>query len=132
MKTLENDVYWNYNDLIDSMEVEVLVEVDENSYEGSSWLIIKDGERYGYLCYGWGSCSGCDALQACASIKDATDLRDELWNSVHWENSAGELLSYFVATDWSLKWEYHASEFKEFLEAAKATLYDHEMVEIGL
>lgn len=132
MKPLEKPRYWHYTDLIDSMEVEVLAEVDEDKYQGSSWLIVKDGERYGYMSYGWGSCSGCDALAACADAQDATDLRDELWNGIRWENSAAELLTYFVETDWELKWEYHASEFQAFLVAAKNVLYNAEMAEIGL
>jgi hypothetical protein len=137
MKALEekDDSYYgfSYSELIDSMEVDVLLEVDEADYQGSSWLIVQQGSRFGYLCYGWGSCSGCDALEACGNnVTEATELRDDIFNGIQWENSADELLSYFVETDWELKWEYHSKDFRDFLEQAKDKLFHIASHEIGV
>lgn len=44
----------------------VLFKLDEGSYSGDTRLIYTDSNsRYGILTFGWGSCSGCDALQSC-------------------------------------------------------------------
>ena len=46
-------------------EAEIVVDVSEGDYQGSSVLICKDNEgKYYYYCYGWGSCSGCDELES--------------------------------------------------------------------
>ena len=50
-----------YRDLIASMGVENLLQVDDNDYQGDSRILVRDYHRYGLLLFGWGSCSGCDA-----------------------------------------------------------------------
>lgn len=93
--------YWDYDELIASMEVESLVEVSDDDYQGDTRLLLRDGSRYGLLTFGWGSCSGCDALQDCRTIGEATQLRDELWSQVHWEPDAASMAAYFKAKDWA-------------------------------
>jgi hypothetical protein len=45
----------SYGELIGSMEVEVLVEVSDNSYQGDTRILLRNGSQYGILLYGWGS-----------------------------------------------------------------------------
>ena len=47
------------------VEAEVVVHAQEDDYQGCSTFIAKDSNnKYYYYSYSWGSCSGCDALQA--------------------------------------------------------------------
>lgn len=121
MRNIESDA--SYGDLIESFEVEVVVEVDENDYQGDSWYLLRDGHRCGFLNFGWGSCSGCDALEAAwGNLAEITELRDDLWASVHWEESMAAMARYLNDTDWSLQYSGRTPEFQQFLTEANAAL----------
>lgn len=89
----------DYDKLLGSYGYEIVVKEDEDGYQGDSLVLFRKEGRYGFLCFGWGSCSGCDALQACGSIEDVEDLRKELHRSITWGNAA-ESLKYVKEHDW--------------------------------
>ena len=60
--------FYSYQPLLESFG-EILLKVDDEDYSGDSRLIFKKGEMYGFLIFGWGSCSGCDWLQGCNSYE---------------------------------------------------------------
>jgi hypothetical protein len=122
MKPLKDARYWDYAELVDSMEVSVLLKVEEDNYQGDSYYLVKDGDRHGLLTFGWGSCPGCDALEACSTVAEATELRDQIFNQIHWEPTPADLLAYMDTKDWSLDWTWHDAEGKQFLADAKAHL----------
>lgn len=106
--------YTSYSPMLEEFG-EIIIRVDVDDYQGDSYLIYKDGNRYGYLCFGWGSCSGCDALQRCCSIIEVQELMDKLYNDIKWFDSKDSLKEYFNKKDWSLEWCWHYSEFRDFL-----------------
>ncbi len=108
----------SYSPLLDSLGYETILRVDDRDYQGDSRLIFKDGDRRGLLIFGWGSCSGCDALQACDSMKDIDDLRNSLHGSIKWFDTAAECLAYFKTHDWAGDYSWHNDETKEFVAAA--------------
>lgn len=108
------------SDLIDTFEHEVLVEADDDEYQGSSVVLLRDGDRYGVLVFGWGSCSGCDALQACDTVEEATELRDELHRSILWFD-LDEARRYITEHDWKGDW-LHPATVSQFVAEATAAL----------
>ena len=98
---------------------EIILQIDEQGYQGDSFVIYRDNNRYGYLTFGWGSCSGCDALQGCNSIDEVQDLMNDLYDSIIWFDSLSELKSYFENKDWTLCHEWYIDEFKEFIRNVK-------------
>lgn len=120
MRAIEEHDYLDYSKLIDSFEVEVLRQDHDDDYSGDSRYLLRDGERYGLLFFGWGSCSGCDALQACGIQSEVTELRDLIWGYVHWENSATELIRYITDKDWSL--DFRGDDSRPFLSGVIALL----------
>jgi hypothetical protein len=75
---------------------DVVLQVQDEDYQGDTWVLYKRGEtRYGRLEFGWGSCSGCDALQACGSLGEIDQLINELYNSIEWFDDASVALKYF-------------------------------------
>lgn len=104
----------SYDQLIESMEVEEVLRVDEVDYQGSSWVIVKQGDRYGLLVYGWGLCSGCDAAAAARTKAAAEELRDDLWSGIVWRESAAELADYIETEDKDLKWYGNCREYPRF------------------
>jgi hypothetical protein len=100
----------SYRELIDSFETKVLMEKHDDDYQGDSFYLLTDGERYGILVFGWGSCSGCDGLEACGSREEVIQLRDGLWNSITWRSDE-EMVDYIASKDWSLEYYYGDAYF---------------------
>lgn len=100
----EQSSYYDYQEIIDSFEYENLFQETDNDYQGDTRVLFRDGNRFGILNFGWGSCSGCDALQACDTIEEVTELQQELFNSIQWFDSAQECLNHFLLKDFSLEW----------------------------
>lgn len=122
MKKLKKNDYWSYSDLVDSMEVEVLVERHDNDYQGDSYYLLKKDREYGILIFGWGSCSGCDALEACdGNLEEATELRDSLWESITWMTKP-EIRKYVNKKDFSLEFWHYSSEGPAFVAEVKEFL----------
>lgn len=121
IKNLQSDGYWgDYSILIDMFEFKIVVQDHDNDYQGDSRYLFKnlDTGEFGFLNFGWGSCSGCDALQACNSDEDVNDLTTDLYNSIRWFPTATEAYEYFVNHDW--KGDYGYSE--TFVEECKRLL----------
>lgn len=102
MKALEGK-YYSYRELVESTGVAILVEDSDDDYQGDTRMLVKRGRQYGILTFGWGSCSGCDALEAAENnVEDLTELRQELYDGIHWERGPRAMLNYVEAKDWSL------------------------------
>lgn len=114
--------YYSYGQLLESFEVEVLHRVDDDDYQGDTRVLLRDGDRYGILTFGWGSCSGCDALEACRDYEEVTELRDGLWNRVHWEPSREAMLEYVNDKDWPLEYSWSSKEHRQFVADIKKML----------
>ena len=112
--------YPGYHALIESMGHEVLHHEDEDDYQGDSWYLLKDGERYGYLMFGWGSCSGCDAYEACSTFNEFRKLRDGLHNDIKW-GTAEEVAAHIGERD-EYDWYHDKEEFKAFRKKAAEVL----------
>ena len=113
-----------YGDLVAAMDVEVLVEEYLGSYQGDILYILKGAQGYGFLPIGYGSCSGCDALQAYAENLEAViDLARGLEEKVRWFASV-ESLSAFLhnGQDQELQWYAHETGWREFLAQADGVL----------
>ena len=98
----------------------VALQVDDDDYSGDSRVLYKDGERFGVLIFGWGSCSGCDALQSCGSWKEVADIANEMQRDTKWFDSAADALAYFETHDWAGDYSWHAEETRQFVEQASA------------
>ena len=105
----------NYQPIIDELG-NVLVQVDDNDYLGDSRVLYEKDGKYGYLIFGWGSCSGCDSLQGCENTDDIQSLMDDLEANVRWFDSLDEVKQYFKDKDWCLEFCWHAEETKEFVD----------------
>lgn len=77
-----------------------LVEVEIGSYQGDTLVVLENEGKYGYLTFGWGSCSGCDALRACEDFDDLQELSDHLESSIKWFDSKEELKKWVNNHDW--------------------------------
>lgn len=111
----------HYQPMLESLDYEIAVQVDDSNYQGDSRLLLRDGARYGVLIFGWGSCSGCDSLQACGSYEEVEALRDALAQSIRWFESADEAAEYFRSKDWSTEF-LSREETQQFADNALRAL----------
>jgi hypothetical protein len=109
----------DYQPLLESFGYEIALKVDDDDYQGDSRvLFLNPGNgQYGYLNFGWGSCSGCDALQACGRLADIETLRTELHDSIKWDTPSG-LLDFFTTHDWKGDYCWHESGQMTFVNDA--------------
>ena len=89
----------SYDELIDEFGT-VLLKASDGAYQGDTYVLLQYDNDYGYLNFGWGSCSGCDALEGCGSWAELDELRDTLSDQIHWEEGAEKMLGWWLAKDW--------------------------------
>lgn len=114
------DDYVSYTSLVGLLG-KIGIESSDTDYQGDSFYLLEKNEKYGYLTISWGSCSGCDALQACGDvISEIQDLFNGLERSVVWFDSFEEIKEWINNRDWEGTIEYHTGcknflkEFREY------------------
>lgn len=107
---------WDYQPILDLFG-NIVFQFNDSDYQGDSFLLYRKDEKYGILIFGWGSCSGCDALQACTSFEDVDDLINELKDSIAWFSNKEMLCEYVKNKDWEAEYYYRSYAGKDFLKA---------------
>ena len=104
----------------------IMLQVDDHDYQGDSRVLYsaydygKRKTRIGYLNFGWGSCSGCDSLQACGSTEEIQKLMDDLYASIKWFDEESDALAYFKQHDWKGDYGWGHDGARRFVNAAIA------------
>lgn len=115
----------SYLDFVEGLGAQVLLWEDVGSYQGDSYVLLETaGGAIGYTTIGYGSCSGCDALQAShGNIKDMTELRDSILQGIRWFDNAAEALEYLNNHDWKGDWTgYYEHEQAAFVKKGQEIL----------
>ena len=117
------DAPYDYTPIINHIG-RVIVRVDDSDYQGDTRVLLESefSRQIGWVQFGWGSCSGCDALQACESVSDVQSLVDEIIASVKWFHDKEDALKFFNEHDWEGDYSWHHKEQRMFIDAAKIAL----------
>lgn len=135
MKKIENHVIFNYDEIIDTFECEVLVEESDDDYQGDTYVFLRNDDMYGILIFGWGSCSGCDALESIScwktsgcsekhiseTLKSLTEFRDEMYESITWRKLK-EMKEYIEVKDFKLEWYGNTKTGRKFVTEVQSYL----------
>lgn len=94
----------------------------ENNYQGDAYAIVRNGEQIGLLIFGFGSCSGCDELQACSTWGDLYNLAQKLDGNIKWFDTYDDMKRYIVSGNAKNEYWYYiddefVSEMIDYLEA---------------
>lgn len=101
----------------------VVVDVRDDDYQGDERFLLKSGTRWGVHVTGFGSCSGCDALEAAYYDEAAIEeLRLEMGNGIKWFDTAQECKEYLTGKDWETHHSYREKESSEFVALSIAEL----------
>ena len=121
----EDECYWSdYQPMLDAFG-NIAVQVDDDDYQGDSRVLYDENGEIGLLIFGWGSCSGCDALQACGSLEEVQELCDKLQEDIKWFDDKKQALEYFTSHDWQGDYSWHQTETKEFVNKCIEYLLAH-------
>lgn len=116
----DSEYFWgpsNYQPIIDAIGTPV-VQVDDQDCQGDTRVLFADGDRIGFLIFGWGSCSGCDALQACSNPSEVEELASGMEKDTQWFDSKSDALKFFVERDWDVQWSWGSGETRQFVREA--------------
>lgn len=117
VKQLYENERWgwcDYQPMLDAFG-KIAIQVDDDDYQGDSRLLYDENGKIGVLIFGWGSCSGCDALQACGSLGEVQELCDSLQEDIKWFDDKAQALEYFANHDWQGDYSWHQMETKKFI-----------------
>lgn len=112
----------SYDEIVEAFGHEIVVQVDDDDYQGDSRYLLKSGDRYGNLNIGWGSCSGCDAIQACCTIPEIQKLADDIEGSIQWFDSKEQAKQWFETHDWKGDYSWRNKKQSDFVEKVLVTL----------
>lgn len=93
-----------YEGLVELGAGAVIVKEMIGDYQGDYHFLVKDGEKYAHVVTGYGSCSGCDALQDCEdSFSEMAELGNAICDSVVWK-SQEEMMKHIEEHDVGGSW----------------------------
>ena len=73
-----------YREMLEKEEVEILAWETFGDYQGDYAVIVKKDGMLGFVVIGYGSCSGCDALEGCDTQEEYDSLMSSTLNSISW------------------------------------------------
>ncbi len=116
----------DYEPMVTAFGQRTIVSEDDADYQGDSYRLLGDGDepdqKYGLLIFGWGSCSGCDALQQCDSVAELQDLADSIQDSIKWFCNKSDLRKYMEEHDWEGDWHWRQEAARDFRRQVKEFL----------
>lgn len=102
----------SYDEMVRSWGFEVEDSAEFGSYQGDLVYVLWDGGRVGLVIIGYGSCSGCDSLEAAQPWDEdgdwtaVSDLSDKLRGDVHWEPSRPAMAAWIGKHPENHWWSY--------------------------
>lgn len=94
------EFYGGYDDIVMSFGYEIVLETSHGDYQGDLFYLLKDGDKYGFLNVGYGSCSGCDVLHS----------------SIDWRDSAAGMVDRLLSVDWPGRYYGASAEVVDFVK----------------
>ena len=104
-----------YSQIVESFGYDSNRAATFGDWQGDHVYLLKDGDRRGFLIIGYGSCSGCDTLQAVEHDREAVqEYADRLENNVRWFDDLHKLKLWLMSSD--IDWYVHENGFQAWAE----------------
>lgn len=103
-------------------EWQIILEEGGDDWQGTMYVLLSDGDRYGFVDIGYGSCSYCDALQGAMDEGPAAveRLHESTRESVQWQDTLEDFWQWWQDRDWETQWFTHSREWQTFRRRAEA------------
>lgn len=111
----------SYREALEDRGLKVVAETAFGDYQGDLVFVLRgpDG-RHGVTVVGYGSCSGCDARQACSTQEEFDGLVDSVVRSIRWgakEDLRAHLMGENSVSWWAMPSAGLLGEVDELLRA---------------
>lgn len=113
-----------YEAIVKGWGYDIVAEETFGDYQGDLVFLLADNSRFGWCVIGYGSCSGCDALEAAMGYSweeenngwtdEVIQLANGLYNEVRWFDTAAELAAWLEPNEDAPQWYWYEKEYKEF------------------
>lgn len=117
----------SYEEIVNSWGYQVEEFETFGSYQGDHLALVKNGAAIGLIVFGYGSCSGCDELEAITPYSDdeadwspVIEFAEKLRGDIHWEGDRDQLREWVDATPENHWWSYD-DEIAKWLNAELGT-----------
>jgi len=130
-KKAEDPDHYSWVSFPDYLEIarslgNIVADGEAGDYQGDYYFLLEKDGKYGWLTIGYGSCSGCDALQACVEVSDFQELYDSISRSVQWKDSKEEAIDYLKTKNWRGDFSWYYSDFRDFLKSCANALGEYD------
>ncbi len=106
----------DYIPMIKSMGHGIAGIFEAGHYQGDSYIFFeRSGDHaIGFLSFGYGSCSGCDPLQATESFTELEQMRDSFCSKIVWKDNWEDMIFHleYMKANPELYWESNEDTFK--------------------
>lgn len=92
-----------YQEMMTNSGYNVLAWETFGDYQGDYAAVLSNGMDYGFTVIGYGSCSGCDALEGCDTQEEYDTLMESVRNNIFWGNQydvRNKILNSFDDNNW--------------------------------
>lgn len=87
-------------------------------WQGDYVYLLQNEDKYAFTVIGYGSCSGCDALEGCENDEEFNELKDSIINGIVW-GTKQDVYDY-INNQEANRWYFHEEDWvgirKEILE----------------
>lgn len=103
----------HYDDIV-ATQGEVIKDWVIGQWQGDYVYLLKNNDLYSIVIIGYGSCSGCDAWEACENDEEFEELKQSVLNRIVW-GSKQDIIDELNDKEMN-RWYVHDEEWKEVRE----------------
>ena len=108
-----------YDEIV-SIQGEIVKDWIIGDWQGDYVYLLKNNDWYSLVVVGYGSCSGCDALEACENNEEFELLKQSILNDIRW-GSKQDILDQ-ISDEEINRWYFHESEWKDIAKEIREIL----------
>jgi hypothetical protein len=118
------DACTTYEHIVTSWGYRIIDSSTFGMFQGDQVYLLESGSQVGFVVIGYGSCSGCDALQAIHMfnvepaniVEQVNSLSDDLRSNIKWFDSLDDMASIVNDKDYHTNyWYWHEPDIKEYI-----------------
>ena len=103
-------------DQIVATQGEVMGQWVMGTWQGDYIYLLKNEDKYSFYVIGYGSCSGCDALEGCENDEEFNELKEDIINRIAW-GTKQEIIDHINNED-ANRWYFHEDGWEEIKKEA--------------
>lgn len=104
-----------YDEIV-ATQGEVIGQWVMGTWQGDYIYLLKNKDKYSFFVIGYGSCSGCDALESCENDEEFNELKQDIINRIAW-GTKQEIVDH-INNEEANRWYFHEDGWEEIQKEA--------------